>query len=55
MNNNREFTKLRRVLERKRYIKLKLCIGLNVLRLFCVGHIVQIRRSVLCLALMVFM
>ena len=33
----------------KRHIKIELCVGLNVLRLFQVGHVVQNRRSALSL------
>ena len=42
-----EFIKLRRLLQRKRHIKIKLYVRLSVLRLFHVGHVVQSRRSAL--------
>ena len=48
--NNREFQKLRRLLQRNCHNKLKLCVRLNVLQLFHVGHVVENRRSVLPLA-----
>ena len=41
----REFTELRRLLQRKRHIKIELCVRLIVLRLFEVSHVVQNRRS----------
>ena len=44
------FKKLRRLLQRKRHIKIVLCVRLSVMRLFQVGHVVQTRRSVLSLA-----
>ena len=37
----------RRLLQWKRHIKIKLCVRLNVLRLFQVGHLVQIKRTAL--------
>lgn len=40
-----EFKKPGRLLQRKRHIKIELCVGLNVLRLSQVGHVVQNRRS----------
>ena len=40
--NNREFKKLRRQLQGKRHIKIKLCVKLSLLRLFHVDHVVQI-------------
>ena len=46
----REFRKLRRQLQRKRNIKIELCVKLSVLRLFHVKHVAQNRRSVLSLA-----
>ena len=47
----REFKKLRRQLQRKRHIKIELCvIKLSLLRLFRVDHIVQNRRTALSLA-----
>ena len=54
---NREFKKLRRLLQRKRQIKIELCAGLSVLLLFHVGHVVQNRQSTLfaCLPRMIFM
>ena len=50
-SQNREFKKLRRLLQRKRHIKIELCVTLSVKRLFQVGHVVQTRRSVVSLAL----
>ena len=47
---NREFKKLRWQLQRKRHIKIDLCVRLSVLRLFHVGQFVQNRRSALSLA-----
>ena len=50
---NREFKKLRRLLQRKRHIKVELCIRLSILRLFHVhdvDHVVQNRRTALSLA-----
>ena len=41
----REFKKLRRQLQRKRHIKIELCVKLSLLRLFHVDHVVQNRRS----------
>ena len=46
----REFKKLRRQLQRKRDLKIELCVKLSLLRLFHVGHLVQNRRSALLLA-----
>ena len=46
----REFKKLRRQLQRKRDIKIELCIKLSLLRLLHVGHVVQNRRTALSLA-----
>ena len=46
----REFTKLGRQLQRKRHIKIELCVKLSLLRLFYVGRVVQNRRSALSLA-----
>ena len=46
----REFEKLRRLLQRRRHIKIELCVRLSVLRLFHVGHVVQNRRGALSLA-----
>ena len=46
----REFKKLRRQLQRKRYIKIELCVKLSLLRLFYVDHVVQNRRTALSLA-----
>ena len=48
--NIREFKKLRRQLQRKRHINIKLCVKLSLLRLFHVDHVVQNRRSALSLA-----
>ena len=53
MNNDddsREFKKLRRQLQRKRHIKIELCVNLSLLRLFHVHHDVQNRRTALSLA-----
>ena len=49
-SDSREFKKLRRLLQRERHIKIELCVGLSVKRLFQVGHVVQTRRIVLSLA-----
>ena len=49
-NLRREFKKLRRQLQRKRHIKIELCVKLSLLRLFHVGQVVQNRRSALSLA-----
>ena len=46
----REFKKLRRQLQRKRRIKIELCVQLRLLRLFHVDHVVQNRRTALSLA-----
>ena len=46
----REFKKLRRQLQRKRHIKIELCVKLSLLRLFRVDHVVQNRRTALSLA-----
>ena len=48
--DNSEFKKLRRQLQRKRHIKIELCVKFSLLRLFHVGHVVQNRRSALSLA-----
>ena len=42
--------KLRRELQRKRRIKIELCVKLSLLRLFHVDHVVQNRRTALSLA-----
>ena len=42
-----------RLLQRQRHVKMELCLGLSVLRLFQVGHVVQ--NTFACLARMVFM
>ena len=42
--------KLRQQLRRKSHIKIELCVKLSVLRLFHVGHVVQIKRSSLSLS-----
>ena len=47
--NSREFKKLRRQLKRKRDLKIELCVKLSLLRLFHVGHLVQIGRVHFCL------
>ena len=49
-SNNREFKKLRRQLQRKRLIKIELCVQLSLLGLFYVDHVVQNRRTALSLA-----
>lgn len=46
---SRGFTKLWRLLQRKRHINIELCVRLGVSGLFQVGHAVQNRRSVLSL------
>ena len=46
----REFKKLLLLLQRKRHIKIELCVTFSVLRLFYVGHVVQNRPSALWLA-----
>ena len=48
--DNSEFKKIRRQLQRKRYIKIDLCVRLSVLRLFHVGHVVPNRRGAISLA-----
>ena len=45
-----DFKKLRRQLQRKRHIKIELCVKFIVLRLFHVGRVVQNRRGALSLA-----
>ena len=47
---NREFKKLQRLLQRKRHIKIQLCVRFSILRLFHVDHVVQNRWSALSLA-----
>ena len=47
---NREFKKLQRLLQRKRHIKIELCVRLSILRLFHVDQVIQNRRSALSLA-----
>ena len=47
---SREFKKLRRQLQRKRHIKIELCVKLSLLRLFHVDHVVQNTRIALSLA-----
>ena len=47
---SREFKKLRRQLQRKRHIKIELCVKLSLLRLFYVDHVVKNRRTALSLA-----
>ena len=49
-SDTREFKKLRRQLQRKRYIKIEFCVKSSLLRLFHVVHVVQNRRNVLLLA-----
>ena len=46
---NREFKKPRRQLQRKRQIKIELCVWLSALRLLHVRHVYKRRRSVLSL------
>ena len=46
----REFKKLRRLLQRKRHIEIELCVELNVLWWFYVGHGQQTRQKALSLA-----
>ena len=46
----REFKKLQRQLQRKRQLKIELCVKLSLLWLFHIGHIVQNRPSALSLA-----
>ena len=48
--DNGEFKKLRRQLQRNCDIKIELCVKLSLLRLFHVDHVVQNRRSALSLA-----
>ena len=50
-DENREFKKLRRQLQRKRHIKIELCVKLSLLRLLHVDQVEQNRR----MARMVFM
>ena len=45
-----EFKKLRRQLQRKRHIKIELCVKLSLLRLFHVNQFVQNKRTALSLA-----
>ena len=45
----REFKKLRRQLQRKRHIKIEICVKLSPLRLFHVDRVVQNRRIALSL------
>ena len=45
----REFKKLRRQLQRKRRIKIELCVKLSLLRLFRVDHVLQNWRTALSL------
>jgi len=49
-SGDREFKKSRQQLQRKRDIKIELCIKVSLLLLFQVGHVVEIRRSALSLA-----
>ena len=48
--HTREFKNLRRQLQGKRHIKIKLCAKLSLLRLFHVDHVAQNSRSALSLA-----
>ena len=48
--DSREFKKLRRQLQRKRHIKIELCVKSSLLRLFHVDHVVQNTRIALSLA-----
>ena len=48
--DNREFNQLRRQLQRKRHIKIELCVKLSLLRLFHVDHVVKNTRIALSLA-----
>ena len=48
--DNGEFKKLRRQLQRNCDIKIELCVKLSLLRLFHVDHVVQNRRIALSLA-----
>ena len=50
ITNIREFKKLRRQLQRKRHIKIELCVKFSLLRLLHVDHVVQNTRSALSLA-----
>ena len=43
--DNREFKKLRRLLQRKRQFKVELWVKLTFLRLFQVGHFVTNKRA----------
>ena len=45
-DENREFKKLRRQLQRKRHIKIELCVKLSLLRLLYIDQVVQNRRMV---------
>ena len=49
-SRTREFKTLQRQLQRKRHIKIELCVKLSLLQLFHVGSLVQKRRSALSLA-----
>ena len=46
----RRITRATTVVQRKRHIKVELCVGLSGLRLFYIGNVVQNRRSALPLA-----
>ena len=48
--NDREFKKLRRLLQQKHHIKIELWLRLSVTRLLQVGHVVQTRQTILSLA-----
>ena len=47
---NREFKKLRGQLQRKRHIKIELCVKESILLLLHVDHVAQNRRAALSLA-----
>ena len=54
--SNREFKKLRLLLQRKRNIKKELSVGLSILRVFHVCHVEkQAKCTFVCLARMAFM
>ena len=50
LDHNKEFKKLRLQPQRKRHIKIELCVKLSLLRLFHIYRVVQNRRSALSLA-----
>ena len=47
---NREFKKVRRQQQRKRHVKIELCVNLSLLRLLHVDHVVQNGQTALSLA-----